>query len=57
LETAIVGAADCLVTGDSDLLALRPVGESGEARQRSDADFRGVAILRPSEFLSLYDRA
>lgn len=37
LETAIRGAADCIVTGDQDLLALDP--------------FEGVAILRPRDFL------
>lgn len=37
LELAISGLADCLVTGDADLLALNP--------------FRGIAILTPAEFL------
>ena len=38
LEVAANGAADVLITGDADLLALHP--------------FRGVRILRPSEYLS-----
>ena len=29
IETAIVGRADCLVTGDADILSLRPIGEAG----------------------------
>jgi uncharacterized protein len=37
LETAIAGEADCLVTGDGDLLALDP--------------FRGMRILTPRAFL------
>ena len=37
LETAIAGRADCLVTGDSDLLEQHP--------------FRGLSILAPAEFL------
>jgi uncharacterized protein len=37
LELAVVGRATCIVTGDSDLLALNP--------------FRGVRILTPHEFL------
>ena len=38
LECALAGRADCLVTGDKDLLVLHP--------------FRGLAILRPADFLS-----
>ena len=38
LETAVNGKADCLVTGDRDLLMLDP--------------FRGVRILSPRDFLS-----
>jgi predicted nucleic acid-binding protein len=37
LETAIAGEADCLVTGDGDLLVLDP--------------FRGVRILTARAFL------
>ncbi|MDE0673409.1 MAG: putative toxin-antitoxin system toxin component, PIN family [Caldilineaceae bacterium] len=37
LELAISGNADCIVTGDDDLLALNP--------------FRGVAIVTPADFL------
>ena len=37
LEIAVVGRADCLVTGDQDLLVLDP--------------FQGVPILTPSGFL------
>ena len=36
LGTAVAGRADCLVTGDDDLLTLKK--------------FRGVAILSPREF-------
>jgi putative PIN family toxin of toxin-antitoxin system len=39
LECAIAGRADYLVTGDRDLLTLHP--------------FRGIAIVRPAEFLRL----
>jgi putative PIN family toxin of toxin-antitoxin system len=38
LEIAVVGRADCLVTGDQDLLILNP--------------FQGVPILTPAEFLA-----
>ena len=38
LETAVVGRADCLVTGDQDLLVLDP--------------FQGIPILTPAEFLT-----
>jgi predicted nucleic acid-binding protein len=37
LETAIAGEADCIVTGDGDLLALDP--------------FRGLRILTARAFL------
>lgn len=40
LELAVSAAADCLVSGDKDLLALNP--------------FRSVAILDPAEFLERY---
>ena len=43
LETAINGAADCLVSGDADLLALDP--------------FHGLRILTPRTFLELLRRA
>ena len=36
LECALAGRADCLVTGDRDLLILHP--------------FHGIRILRPAEF-------
>lgn len=36
LGTAVAGDADCLVTGDEDLLVL--------------GSFRGVAILKPADF-------
>ncbi len=42
LETAVAGRADCLVTGDRDLLALHP--------------FRDVAIVTPADFLAVLDR-
>lgn len=41
LEAAIDGKAECIVTGDSDLLALHP--------------FQGVAILSPAEFVDLFN--
>jgi uncharacterized protein len=37
LELAVSGRATCIVTGDSDLLALNP--------------FRGIAITTPQAFL------
>ena len=40
LELALLGDADCLVTGDQVLLEMIP--------------FRGVDILKPVEFLSLF---
>jgi putative PIN family toxin of toxin-antitoxin system len=39
LETAFAGAADCLVTGDRDLLVMSP--------------FHGIPILTPADFLSV----
>lgn len=43
LETALAGEADCLVTGDRDLLSMTP--------------FRGIPILSPADFLAeLADR-
>lgn len=38
LETAMMGEADCLVTGDQDLLVLSP--------------FRDIPILSPADFLT-----
>jgi putative PIN family toxin of toxin-antitoxin system len=38
LETALAGAADCIVSGDADLLDL--------------TFFEGIPILRPAEFLA-----
>ncbi len=40
LELALLGDANCLVTGDQDLLEMAPFGE--------------IEILRPIEFLSLF---
>lgn len=37
LELAVAGNADCIVTGDKDLLVLNP--------------FRGIKIVSPSDFL------
>ena len=37
LELAISGNADCIVTGDDDLLTMNP--------------FRGIAIIAPADFL------
>jgi uncharacterized protein len=37
LEAAVHGRADCIITGDADLLALHP--------------FRGISILTPSGYL------
>jgi uncharacterized protein len=39
LETAVIGKADCIVTGDKDLLILHP--------------FRGIRIMLPKDFLAL----
>jgi uncharacterized protein len=38
LEAAVAGQADRIVTGDEDLLVLHP--------------FRGIAILRPADYLA-----
>ena len=38
LETALVGGADAIVTGDKDLLVMHP--------------FRGIPILTPADFLA-----
>jgi putative PIN family toxin of toxin-antitoxin system len=38
LEAALAGSADCIVSGDGDLLALTP--------------FENIPILRPAEFLA-----
>ena len=38
LETALIGEADCIVTGDQDLLVMSP--------------FHGIPILRPTDFLA-----
>jgi uncharacterized protein len=43
LETAVFGNADCLVTGDKDLLVLDP--------------FQGIPIITPSGFMTLVDSA
>ena len=37
LETALMGQAGCLVTGDRDLLAMSP--------------FQGIPIVSPAEYL------
>ena len=56
LETAVVGRADCIVTGDNDLLALRPIGEAA-AVEVDQALFRSLAILRPAELLRFLEAA
>ena len=38
LETALIGDADCIITGDRDLLEMSP--------------FHGISILSPSDFLN-----
>lgn len=40
LEIAVSGEADCIISGDGDLLVLHP--------------FRGILILQPGEFLKQY---
>jgi uncharacterized protein len=40
LELAVCGNADCIISGDNDLLELNP--------------FRGIAVLKPDEFLNKY---
>ncbi|MFO7877845.1 MAG: putative toxin-antitoxin system toxin component, PIN family [Desulfovermiculus sp.] len=42
LETAVIGKADCLVTGDNDLLAMDP--------------FQGIPILLPAKALAYFFR-
>jgi hypothetical protein len=42
LEIAVVGRADCLVTGDQDLLVLDP--------------FQGIPIVTPARFLAIVSR-
>ncbi len=37
---AVCGMADCIISGDKDLLGLNP--------------FRGIAVLKPDEFLKEY---
>ena len=39
LETALMGDADCLITGDGDLLEMTP--------------YQGIPILTPTAFLSV----
>lgn len=39
LELAVSGSADCIITGDSDLLSLHP--------------FRGIPIVTAAQFLAL----
>jgi hypothetical protein len=41
LELAVAGNADCIVTGDKDLLELNP--------------FRNIRIITPKEFLSQFN--
>ena len=41
LELAVAGKADCIVTGDKDLLVLHP--------------FRNIRIITPKEFLSQFN--
>ena len=43
LETAIEGGADCLITGDRDLLEMSP--------------FRDIPILTPAGFLAMWSEA
>ena len=40
LELAVSGAADCIISGDGDLLVLHP--------------FRGIPILQPGDFLKRF---
>ncbi len=40
LELAVSGGADCIISGDKDLLVLNP--------------FRGIQIIEPREFLNKY---
>ena len=41
LELAVAGKADCIVTGDKDLLELHP--------------FRNIRIITPKEFLTQFN--
>ncbi len=41
LELAVAGNADCIVTGDNDLLELHP--------------FRNIRIITPKEFLTQFN--
>jgi predicted nucleic acid-binding protein len=41
LELALDGQANCIITGDKDLLVLHP--------------FRGITILSPKAFLNTFD--
>lgn len=43
LELAVNGGADCVVSGDDDLLVLNP--------------FRGINVLTPSDFLDAIARS
>ncbi|WP_291321261.1 putative toxin-antitoxin system toxin component, PIN family [Desulfonatronospira sp.] len=40
LETAVYGQADCLITGDEDLLVMHP--------------FKGIPVLRPADGLARF---
>ena len=40
LELALTGKADCIITGDKDLLVLHP--------------FHGISILTPGDFLKIF---
>jgi len=40
LELAVSGGADCIISGDADLLVLHP--------------FRGISILQPGDFLEQF---
>ena len=42
LELAVSGNADYIITGDADLLVLNP--------------FRGISIVTPADFLTLFTR-
>ncbi len=51
IEAAIVGRADCIVTGDRDLLDMRPAGADGLGNAPENTSFQGIMLLRPAEFL------
>ena len=55
METAVAGQAAFLVTGDKDLLALRPAGENSALEAIEGAVVHGVAIVTPGEFLALLE--